>query len=78
MCLSQTLYGKIAHLKKLTKIESNQHDQSTQECVTISREDSGCCDEPDISEEVDGHDDIYEELVSLLPDVLDTLRACNK
>ena len=67
---------KDSPFKKLTKIESNQHDQSTQGCV--SREDSGCCDEPDISEEVDGHDDIYEELVSLLPGVLDTLRACNK
>ena len=67
------LLPKDSPFNKVTKIESNQHDQSTQGCVTISREDSGCCDEPDISEEVDEHDDIYEELVSLLPGVLDTM-----
>ena len=69
---------KDSSFKRLTKIESNQHDQSTQRCVTIPREESSCCDEPDIIEEVDEHDYIYEELVSLLPGVLDTLRACNK
>ena len=69
---------KDSPFKKLTKIVSNQHDESPQRFVTIPREDNYCCDEPYIMEEVDEHDDVYEELVSLLPGVLDTLRACNK
>ena len=60
------ILSKDSPFKKLTKIESNQHDQSTKRCVTIPREESNCCDEFDIIEEVDEHGDIFEELIGVI------------
>ena len=60
------ILSKDSPFKKLTKIESIQYDQSTQRCVTIPREESNCCDEPDIIKEIDEHGEIFEELIGVI------------